>query len=540
MTTGPRVPKFRVAGASSKNTDSSTSETQNVNTQGNANVAASAAPQNDGEQTNSNTLENIRQEGLSGRQLRLARRVAKKHGIAATSDYEAVRLLREQGIDPFSRSSLLDLVSSGRASKQNGSPGEAGQAFAQIASQKLPRVVTPGGNMPSQIPVDPAVEVSRIQRDLARRRKRKLYALLVRLLVFIGVPTAALGYYFYVIATPLYTTHTSFLIQQADSAAGSAGNAGGLFGGGTGMMGGMQDAVAVQEYLTSREAMLRLNEEFGFKEHFSNLQIDAITRLPEDVSNEGMYRTYKKMVEIGYDPTDGMVLMDVTAVTPDKSEEFSRALLSYAEERVDNLTARLRNEQMRGALDAFDDAQLKRQAAIKNLVNLQTELQMLNADGETTSIQSQISQLEVELLAKRLELQTLMDNVRPSAARVAGIQADIMRMERAIEDLRSRLTARPSLAEESLASKTSQLRIAEEDYQTRTMMLQSAMQQLELARVEADRQVRFLSAPTPPVPPDEATYPRSFENTVLSFLIFAGIYLIISLTVSVLREQVAS
>jgi capsular polysaccharide transport system permease protein len=62
----------------------------------------------------------------------------------------------------------------------------------------------------------------------------------------------------------------------------------------------------------------------------------------------------------------------------------------------------------------------------------------------------------------------------------------------------------------------------------------------EPARQEADRQVRYLSMGVEPVAPDEATYPRAFENTLVSLLIFAGIYLMISLTVSILREQVSS
>ena len=39
---------------------------------------------------------------------------------------------------------------------------------------------------------------------------------------------------------------------------------------------------------------------------------------------------------------------------------------------------------------------------------------------------------------------------------------------------------------------------------------------------------------------DEAAYPRAFENTLLAFLIFGGIYLMFSLTASILREQVSS
>jgi len=82
--------------------------------------------------------------------------------------------------------------------------------------------------------------------------------------------------------------------------------------------------------------------------------------------------------------------------------------------------------------------------------------------------------------------------------------------------------------------------MAQVDLETRTMMMQEALQQLESARVEANRQVRYLSLGVTPVPPDEPTYPKPFENTLLAFLIFAGIYLMVSLTVSILREQVSS
>ena len=91
----------------------------------------------------------------------------------------------------------------------------------------------------------------------------------------------------------------------------------------------------------------------------------------------------------------------------------------------------------------------------------------------------------------------------------------------------------------SLARVSGQLRLAETDLQTRTALMQQALQQLETARIEANRQVRYLSLGVTPIAPDEATYPRAFENTVLAFLVFSGIYLMISLTASILREQVS-
>jgi len=71
------------------------------------------------------------------------------------------------------------------------------------------------------------------------------------------------------------------------------------------------------------------------------------------------------------------------------------------------------------------------------------------------------------------------------------------------------------------------------------MMRAQAMQQLESARMEVSRQVRYLALSVEPIAPDEPTYPRKLENSMVAFLVFLGIYLFMSMTASVLREQVS-
>ena len=92
----------------------------------------------------------------------------------------------------------------------------------------------------------------------------------------------------------------------------------------------------------------------------------------------------------------------------------------------------------------------------------------------------------------------------------------------------------------SQAQINAQIRVAEENYQTQLAQVQAQLTNLESARIEANRQVRYLSLGVTPTAPDDPTYPRKFENTILAFLIFAGIYLMFSLTASILREQVSS
>ena len=55
---------------------------------------------------------------------------------------------------------------------------------------------------------------------------------------------------------------------------------------------------------------------------------------------------------------------------------------------------------------------------------------------------------------------------------------------------------------------------------------------------EANRQVRYLSLAVKPMPTDEPAYPRAFENTMATLLIMFGIYLMVSMTAAILREQI--
>jgi capsular polysaccharide transport system permease protein len=188
---------------------------------------------------------------------------------------------------------------------------------------------------------------------------------------------------------------------------------------------------------------------------------------------------------------------------------------------------------------SYDDAEAKLDAAQAQVLDLQEKLGVLDPKVETTLVMTEVGNLEAELRKKRLELDQLLDNTRPNQARVDGARGDIERLQAQIAELRASMT-QGSGQDLSLAQVTGQLRIAETEMQTRQMMLGQALQQLETARIEANRQVRYLSLSVAPVAPDEPTYPRAFENTALAFLIFAGIYLMLSLTASILREQVTS
>ena len=491
----------------------------------------------------------VQQEGLTGRQLRLARRIAAMHGIDVDSDAEAVVVLRDRGIDPFHRSSLAQLVAN---TGQPASPApQSGSQVALRAEAPVPtRQNRIGQIAPLQVPADRiddpnlpsrealteekrAAEIYRIQRDIARRRRIKQFWLAVRLLLLVGIPTAIAGWYYFTVATPLYETNAQFMIQQADTAMVASGNS---------ILSGIQlnpDSVAVQSYLTSKNAMLRLDDEVGFKQAFQDPSLDPLLRLDPQATDDDAYKTYKDMVKVGYDPTEGVLNMEVVAPTPALAEEFSTALIRYAEGMVDDMTARVRSDQMSGAQKNYADAETRVREAQDAVQTLQEQLGVLDPTSESGLVMGQVGQMQSELTKKELELAQLLSNTRPNASRVEGVRGDIARLQELIATKRAELTE-SSGNRGSLAQITGQLRIADADLTTRQTLLASAAEQLEIARVEANKQVRYLSLSVAPVPPESATYPKALSNTVVAFLIFMGIYLMLSLTASILREQVST
>ncbi|QBY02473.1 capsule biosynthesis protein [Rhodophyticola sp. CCM32] len=478
----------------------------------------------------------IRQEGLTGRQLRMARRTAQKHGLRPASDFDAVRLLRHRGIDPFARTNMLELIvndaQSGAAAQ---TPAQAqGNSQTLPATMRQPSVPAPAGQAYDEN--TRASEIMRVQRDLATRRRKRLALLAVRLMFFVMLPTFLIGYYFFTVATPLYATHSEFLIQKAEASAG--GDLSGMLGGTS--FATVQESITVQSYLESREAMLRLDAELGFRAHFSGEDIDPLTRLAPDASDEDVYDTYLKHLDIGYDPTEGLVRMEVVAADAETSQRFSAALITYAEERVDQMTQRLRESQMADANSSFEDAELRMVGAQQRVIELQEQRGVLSAEAEVNTVFQQISTFELQLQQERLRLLELQSNIRPNQTRVEVAERNIERLEALISSLRDGLTATSGADDVSLARISSELIVAQADLQTRQLMLSQALQAMETARLEANRQSLYLSIGVFPVAPDEAAYPRAFENTLLAFLVFSGIYLLVSMTIAILREQISA
>ncbi|MEM7243192.1 MAG: capsule biosynthesis protein [Pseudomonadota bacterium] len=475
-------------------------------------------------------IEEIKKENLSGQQMRMARRLAQKHGLKAISDLDAVRVLRENGIDPFAN---LNNPLGGAIDARNeaAAPDQSKQPLNLPAKRKGSQV----GQTKPMTDDDRGRELSNIQRDLVRRRRRRVIQLYTRLFFFVILPTILAGYYFNSVATPMYAVKSEFTVQSSAGTAAEA-SAGSFFGA---LSEGAKEGISVQSHLTSIEALLALDEEFGYISVFQDEKIDPIQRLDPDATNEDALKLYKKHVLIGFDPTEGVLRMEVIAPSSEHAFNFSNALFAQAERRLDEISRPVREDQLNAARALYNDAEKKLKEARDRVVTLQAERGVISGEFEVQVLMNSITSLEANLLQRRLTLAEVEANARPNPARKTALENQISELESAITEARAKLT-KSNDSDGSIAVITGELQQAEAEVFLRQELLSQSILGLEAATISAARQAKFLGVSVRPVPPESPSYPRTFEMTLISFFVFLGVYLMIALTGSILREQMSS
>lgn len=401
----------------------------------------------------------------------------------------------------------------------------AGGAVAKVGDDQPPP--PPGGSIFDTR----EEEIAAIQRELVQRRRSRFLLLWLRLAFFVVLPTFLVGNYYYNHATDLYSTKSNFKIQAA-AASGDPAMAQAA------TLAASSDAIAIQDFLTSREAMRIVDSEFDLIAHYQDVTVDPIQRLEADASENDAYALYSDRVLIGFDLAEGIIRMEVIDADPEMALALSNRMIELAEGRVEEMSDRTEQSTVANAQKVLEDAEAALDEAYEEVLVLQEQLGIFSTETEISLIQGQISNLTGQLQDRELSRVALLENPRPNQTQLRILDAEIERLRDAIAEQRG-LIVNAQEGSASLARISAEVSRAEAELETRRALQLAAFEGVDAARREADRRSIFLARAVNPVLPVTPSYPRAFEYTVLSFIIFFAAYLIVSLTISILREQMS-
>jgi capsular polysaccharide transport system permease protein len=338
----------------------------------------------------------------------------------------------------------------------------------------------------------------------------------------VGLPTLLAGVYFFGIASDLYSSEVKYLVRGPSAGQSNAISA--LLSG-AGSSAVSEDTYAVHDYLLSRDAVRRLDQEQDLRTLLSRPEGDILTRFPgylfwrEDF--EALYKAYARFVSVEIDGTSGVSTLEVKAYRPEDAQRVAKALLAFSEELVNKLNDRARHD----ALAVFQQEVSNTEHQIADiqaeLTSYRVKQRMLDPKSAATGPIELVAQMNGQLANAKSQLAEVIKNA-PNSPQIPLIKTRIASLERLIAEEHAKITGDSN----SVATALSEYERLDVARQLAEKQLASAYASLEAARLQAQRQQLYLETIAQPNLSDYPLYPRrvvSFATVVVTCLLAYGI-----------------
>lgn len=350
------------------------------------------------------------------------------------------------------------------------------------------------------------------------------------LLVFV-LPLAALAYFQLFIATDRFQSEALLIITEERS--GSTTFDVSFLG--LPASGDDKDAKVIQEFISSRDMLRYLDEKLQVRSHYSSASVDWYYRLPNTASFEEFHEYMAGYLEVLYDTESKILHVTVQAFDENYAKALLDAVIARSQEFIDKLNERVTNEQTR----FFDVKLVESEARLKEakdaLLRFQKDNRLLTTESESQLVLANITALEQLLSKKRSELDAIVNDFSPTAPRLTTLRSEITALEGQVRMEKERLSG--SATNSSISDLDAQYREIQLNLEFVTTMYKSNLSQLEQARIEAARRLKFLIVVAQPSLADESRYPDRLYILGTAAIILLVAFFVISLLTTIIREH---
>ncbi|WP_428265142.1 hypothetical protein [Haliangium sp.] len=346
-------------------------------------------------------------------------------------------------------------------------------------------------------------------------RRARANRLLRKALIFVGLPTLLACCYYGAWASDQYQSSGVFTVEAADDKMAQFGISmllGGLPSSGTG-----RDVRLVQRYITSRAMLEHLIAQHGWRDHVTDHAYDWWSRLSDNADSEEVYEDYVDRVTVQHDTQTNALTLHVRAYSADIAQAISRAILAASEDMVNQMSERLRRDQIRFAEQEVEQAERRYAGALQALIELQGQGVELDPMSSASALLQLRTELEAELAKAQAEFDAARVAMRPNAPKVVALRQRVLSLTRQIEAQRRRLV--DGADNDGLNEQIARFEPAMMEKEFAQKALQSAIASLEVARIEAARQHRYLVTISAPSQPDAPTHPRRWWSILTVFVL---------------------
>ncbi|ESW60799.1 MAG: hypothetical protein Q27BPR15_10015, partial [Rhodobacter sp. CACIA14H1] len=383
--------------------------------------------------------------------------------------------------------------------------------------------------------------------DALTPREQRLFGWLTyaTFLVTVILPVIATATYLFAYAADRYAVEVKFAIRSPGGM--PASDIVGMVTGGAAAGSTQSDSYMVVAYLQSRQFLDELSGQIDLAAIYSVPEADALYRLPDGASKEDQVDYLSGMVIPRYDATAQIITVEVQAFAPEAARLVAERVLSTADQMVNRLSEQARRDTVRLAEAEVARAEASLRAQREAIAAFRQTEQQIDPAATVATQEGVLAQLQGNLASARADLRNLQTFLAPDAPSIRVLQSRIASIEDQITAERARLGSgrtdtpppdtRAADPAPDLGESVSVYESLAVDLQFHERAYLSALASLEAARVEADRQQRYLASVVLPATPDSAIYPRIALTLTLVAAVAFLLWAIVAMFIHIIREH---
>ena len=352
--------------------------------------------------------------------------------------------------------------------------------------------------------------------------------ILMGFFAIVALPSIAFSAYMFFWASDQYHSTTAFSVRSSNPVAATEILGMVLDGGGESTT---SNSYIVTDYLQSQEIVEEISGDLSLQSIFNHSNADWLFRMGDDLPIESKLKFWNRMVDVSFDATSGVILVEVRTFNPDDSVSIADAILDRSENLVNQLSAANRRQTVRFAEEAVAKAEARLKAIRKQMLAYREQSQEINPEENAKIAAEMIAGLDQERAVKEAEKKTLMSYLDTDSPRIRMLSQQIEALDSQIEKVRQRLGAGVSSSAERRHNKNSSLSFRIADYSDLALEEEFAQQLyvtslagLEKARQEADSKSLYLATFIKPTLSESAQYPNRLLYSLAVFLFLAGLW----------------
>jgi capsular polysaccharide transport system permease protein len=351
--------------------------------------------------------------------------------------------------------------------------------------------------------------------------RRRVRVVLTSFLIVVALPVMLTGVYLFFVAADQYVAEFRFALRTAEPEP-RAPTA--FFQESPAPILTLLDSYIVAQYLASRAVIDDLNPTLDLRTMFSRPEADWLARLDLPVSAEELVKYWKRQVDAFFDATNGTIVVRARAFTRQDALSLAEGILAASERLVNELSSRARRDTLRTAKEEVGRAERRLKSALTQLRDFRDREGLIDPRKTADATSALAGRVRDELVRADTELSTLKHYMRDDAPSVKMLEARIQSLQAQQRSVESEVTDTERTRSEALSRVMGSYEQLEAERTFAENAYQHALQALDRARINADRQQVYLASFVRPTLPEKALYPRRVLSLIVVFVIAFGVW----------------